>query len=163
MWSPPHGVTTCRTGQRGWVQCELGGGWRQWPWWSDPQLQKLALGMCVRLRGPRSLKLDSPRHTAWALERVSLRRAGLSSILEFPPSESFWAGVSILMYITPVDERVASLRLWVGGRVITIVYAYMSNSSLEYPPDCSLKLIYFCSPISKHCETRITGVWFFFL
>ena len=35
---------------------------------------------------------------------------------------------------TPVDERVASLRLRVGGRVLTVVCAYAPNSSSEYPP-----------------------------
>ena len=35
---------------------------------------------------------------------------------------------------TLVDERVASLCLRVGGRVLTVVCAYASNSSSEYPP-----------------------------
>ena len=33
-----------------------------------------------------------------------------------------------------MDERVASLRLRVGGRVLTVVCAYTPNSSSEYPP-----------------------------
>ena len=53
------------------------------------------------------------------------------------------AGVAILiaprlgacmLEFTPVDERVASLRLRVGGRVLTVVCAYGPNSSSEYPP-----------------------------
>lgn len=35
---------------------------------------------------------------------------------------------------TPVNERVASLRLRVGGRVLTIVCAYAPNGSSDYPP-----------------------------
>ena len=35
---------------------------------------------------------------------------------------------------TPVNERVAFLRLWVGGRILTVVCAYGPNSSSEYPP-----------------------------
>ncbi|CAK6984874.1 hypothetical protein D4764_13G0007210, partial [Scomber scombrus] len=53
------------------------------------------------------------------------------------------AGVAILiaprlgacmLEFTPVDERVASLRLRVGGRILTVVCAYGPNSSSEYPP-----------------------------
>ena len=40
-----HGLTTCGRVQRGRVQRFLGSSWRQQPWRSDPQLQKLALGM----------------------------------------------------------------------------------------------------------------------
>ena len=35
---------------------------------------------------------------------------------------------------TLVDERVASLRLQVGGQVMTVVCAEAPNSRLEYPP-----------------------------
>ncbi|TWW77681.1 hypothetical protein D4764_12G0010710 [Takifugu flavidus] len=38
-----HGLTTCMKGKGGRVHCVLGGGRRQGPWQSDPQLQKLAL------------------------------------------------------------------------------------------------------------------------
>ena len=53
------------------------------------------------------------------------------------------AGVGILIAprlsactlgFTPVDKRVASLRLRVGGRVLTVVCAYAPNSSSEYTP-----------------------------
>ncbi|TWW70386.1 hypothetical protein D4764_18G0011920 [Takifugu flavidus] len=53
------------------------------------------------------------------------------------------AGVAILvapqlsacvLEFTPVDERVASLRLRVGGRILTVVCAYGPNSSSAYPP-----------------------------
>ena len=33
----------------------------------------------------------------------------------------------------PVNERVASLRIRVGGRVLTVVCAYAPNSSSDYP------------------------------
>ncbi|KAK0150407.1 Craniofacial development protein 2 [Merluccius polli] len=39
-----------------------------------------------------------------------------------------------MLEFTPVDERVASLRLRVGGRILTVVCAYGPNSSSEYPP-----------------------------
>ncbi|KAK0131118.1 Craniofacial development protein 2 [Merluccius polli] len=57
--------------------------------------------------------------------------------------ERRWAGVAILiaprlgacmLEFTPVDERVASLRLRVGGQILTVVCAYGPNSSSEYPP-----------------------------
>ena len=38
------------------------------------------------------------------------------------------------MGFTPVDKGVASLCLWVGGRVLTVVCAYAPNSGSEYPP-----------------------------
>ncbi|TWW56094.1 hypothetical protein D4764_08G0000810 [Takifugu flavidus] len=53
------------------------------------------------------------------------------------------AGVAILvaphlsacvLEFTPVDERVASLCLRVGGRILTVVCAYGPNSSSAYPP-----------------------------
>ena len=36
---PSRRLTTSRRGQRGRVQCELGGGRRRGPWRSDPRLQ----------------------------------------------------------------------------------------------------------------------------
>ncbi|KAK0155726.1 Retrovirus-related Pol polyprotein from type-1 retrotransposable element R2 [Merluccius polli] len=41
---PSRRLTTSRRGQRGRVQCELGGDRRRGPWRSDPRLQKLVLG-----------------------------------------------------------------------------------------------------------------------
>ena len=44
-WDPlPAGSPPAGGGQRGRVQCELGGGRRRRPWRSDPRLQKLGLG-----------------------------------------------------------------------------------------------------------------------
>ncbi|TWW75468.1 hypothetical protein D4764_13G0001300 [Takifugu flavidus] len=39
-----------------------------------------------------------------------------------------------ILEFTPVNERVASLRLRVGGRILTVVCAYGPNSSSAYPP-----------------------------
>ncbi|XP_054621698.1 uncharacterized protein vopp1b isoform X1 [Dunckerocampus dactyliophorus] len=39
-----------------------------------------------------------------------------------------------MLEFNPVNERVVSLRLRVGGRVLTVVCAYAPNSSSEYPP-----------------------------
>ncbi|TWW78160.1 R2DM Retrovirus-related Pol polyprotein from type II retrotransposable element [Takifugu flavidus] len=55
------------------------------------------------------------------------RRAGVAVLVA--PQLS----VCILEF-TPVDERVASLRLRVGGRILTVVCAYGPNSSSAYPP-----------------------------
>ena len=69
------------------------------------------------------------------------RGVGLSSTLELPLVRG--AGVATLiaprlgacmLEFTLVDERVASLCLWVGGRILTVVCAYGPNSSSEYPP-----------------------------
>uniref|UniRef100_A0A8C6M4J2 Endonuclease/exonuclease/phosphatase domain-containing protein n=1 Tax=Nothobranchius furzeri TaxID=105023 RepID=A0A8C6M4J2_NOTFU len=76
---------------------------------------------------------------ALALEPVSLRGVGLSTT----PTNRCRAGVGILIAphlgactlgFTPVNERVASLRLRVGGRVLTVVCAYAPNYSSNYPP-----------------------------
>ncbi|TWW64991.1 hypothetical protein D4764_22G0006380 [Takifugu flavidus] len=77
-----------------------------------------------------------------ALEPVFLRGVGLyhSGVAD---GERRRAGVAILvapqlsacvLEFTPVDERVASLRLRVGGRILTVVCAYGPNSSSAYPP-----------------------------
>uniref|UniRef100_A0A8C4SWR2 Endonuclease/exonuclease/phosphatase domain-containing protein n=1 Tax=Erpetoichthys calabaricus TaxID=27687 RepID=A0A8C4SWR2_ERPCA len=153
---PSHGLTTYGRGQGGRVQCELGGGRRRGPWRSDPRLQKLALGTW----NVTSLKGKEPELVR-EIERFRLDIVGLTSmhgldsgtnLLErgwtlyhsgVAPGERRRAGVGILIAprlgacslgFTPVDERVASLRFRVGGRVLTVVCAYVPNSSLEYPP-----------------------------
>jgi exonuclease III len=55
------------------------------------------------------------------------RRAGVG-ILVAPHLGACTLGFS------PVNERVASLRIRVGGRVLTVVCAYAPNSSSDYPP-----------------------------
>ncbi|KAI3361565.1 hypothetical protein L3Q82_013712, partial [Scortum barcoo] len=79
---------------------------------------------------------------SWALEPSSLRGAGPSTTLELPRVSGRRAGVGLLiapqlsrhvLEFTPVNERVASLRLRVGDRSLAIVCAYGPNSSTEYP------------------------------
>ena len=43
------------------------------------------------------------------------RQAGVAILI------ATWLGACMLEF-TPVDERVASLRLWVGGRILTVAY-----------------------------------------
>ncbi|KAI3352367.1 hypothetical protein L3Q82_005333 [Scortum barcoo] len=78
----------------------------------------------------------------WALEPSSLRGAGPSTTLELPRVSGGEAGVGLLiapqlsrhvLEFTPVNERVASLRLRVGDRSLAVVCAYGPNSSTEYP------------------------------
>ncbi|KAK0143577.1 ATP-binding cassette sub-family G member 8 [Merluccius polli] len=153
---PSRRLTTSRRGQRGRVQCELGGGRRRGPWRSDPRLQKLALGTWnvtslvgkepELVREVEKFRLDivgltsthskgsgtSLLERGWTLFHSGVatgerRRAGVA-ILIAPR-----LGASMLEF-TPVDERVASLRLRVGGRILTVVCAYGPNSNSEYPP-----------------------------
>ncbi|KAI3373889.1 hypothetical protein L3Q82_022458 [Scortum barcoo] len=72
----------------------------------------------------------------------SLRGAGPSTTLELLQGERRRAGVGLLiapqlsrhvLEFTPVNERVASLRLRVGDRSLAVVCAYGPNSSTEYP------------------------------
>ncbi|KAI3353066.1 hypothetical protein L3Q82_019631, partial [Scortum barcoo] len=72
----------------------------------------------------------------------SLRGAGPSTTLELPRVSGGGAGVGLLiapqlsrhvLEFTPVNERVASLRLRVGDRSLAVVCAYGPNSSTEYP------------------------------
>ena len=153
---PSRRLTTSRRGQRGRVHCELGSGRRRGPWRSDPRLQKLALGTWnvtslvgkepELVREVEKFRLDivgltsthskgsgtSLLERGWTLFHSGVatgerRRAGMA-ILIAPR-----LGACMLEF-TPVDERVASLRLRVGGRVLTVVCAYGPNSSSEYPP-----------------------------
>lgn len=73
-----------------WVQCELWGGRRQGPWWSNPQLQNLALGTWnvpslagkepMLVRKVKTFQLEkvglTSTHTPWALESVLLNGLG---------------------------------------------------------------------------------------
>nr|XP_049618339.1 craniofacial development protein 2-like [Syngnathus scovelli] len=153
---PSHGLTTCGRGQKGRVQCELGGSQRQGPWRSDPRLQKLALGTwnATSLAGKEpelvceaeKFRLDivglasmhslgsgtSPLERGWTLFHSGVthderRRAGVGIFI------APWLGACTLGF-TPVNERVASLRLWVRGWVLTVVCVYAPNGSSEYPP-----------------------------
>uniref|UniRef100_A0A3B3QCK7 Endonuclease/exonuclease/phosphatase domain-containing protein n=1 Tax=Paramormyrops kingsleyae TaxID=1676925 RepID=A0A3B3QCK7_9TELE len=153
---PSNGLTTYKRGHRGRVQSELGSGQRRGPWRSDPRLQKLALGTwnVTSLMGKEpelvcefvKFRLDIVGLTSthglgfgtsflkggWTLFHSGVahgerRRAGVG-ILIAP-----WLGTCTLGF-TAVDERVASLRLQVGGRVLTVVCTYAPSSSSGYPP-----------------------------
>uniref|UniRef100_A0A3P9PV83 Reverse transcriptase domain-containing protein n=1 Tax=Poecilia reticulata TaxID=8081 RepID=A0A3P9PV83_POERE len=153
---PSDGLTTCPRGQRGRVHCAMGSSQGRGPWRSDPRLQKLALGTW----NVTSLVGKEPELVCEA-ERFRLEIVGLTSthgsgsgtsLLErgwtyfhsgVAHSERRRAGVGILVAphlgactlgFTPVNERVASLRLRVGGRVLTVVCAYGPNGSSDYPP-----------------------------
>ncbi|TWW77463.1 hypothetical protein D4764_12G0008530 [Takifugu flavidus] len=156
MGPPSRGLTTCRRGQRGRVHCVLGSSRRQGPWRSDSRLHKLALGTW----NVTSLVGKEPELVR-EVEKFRLDIVGLTSthgkgsgtsLLErgwtlyhsgVADGERRRAGVAILvaprlsacvLEFTPVDERVASLRLRVGGRILTVVCAYGPNSSSAYPP-----------------------------
>ncbi|KAM4567520.1 craniofacial development protein 2-like isoform 1-T2 [Fundulus diaphanus] len=156
MGPPSDGLTTCRRGQRGRVHCATGSSRGRGPWRSDPRLQKLALGTW----NVTSLVGKEPELVR-EIERFRLEIVGLTSthssgsgtsLLErgwtffhsgVAPGERRRAGVGILVAphfgactlgFSPVNERVASLRIRVGGRVLTVVCAYAPNSSSDYPP-----------------------------
>ncbi|TWW74365.1 R2 Retrovirus-related Pol polyprotein from type I retrotransposable element [Takifugu flavidus] len=130
-------------------------GRRQGPWRSDPRLHKLALGTW----NVTSLVGKEPELVR-EVEKFRLDIVGLTSthskgsgtsLLErgwtlyhsgVADGERRRAGVAILvapqlsaciLEFTPVDERVASLRLRVGGRILTVC-AYGPDSSSAYPP-----------------------------
>uniref|UniRef100_A0A3B5PZQ4 Endonuclease/exonuclease/phosphatase domain-containing protein n=1 Tax=Xiphophorus maculatus TaxID=8083 RepID=A0A3B5PZQ4_XIPMA len=134
----------------------MGGSRGRGPWRSDPRLQKLALGTW----NVTSLVGKEPELVR-EVERFRLEIVGLTSthgsgsgtsLLErgwtyfhsgVAQGERRRAGVGILVAphlgactlgFTPVNERVASLRLRVGGRVLTVVCAYGPNDSSDYPP-----------------------------
>ncbi|TWW73603.1 hypothetical protein D4764_15G0009970 [Takifugu flavidus] len=156
MGSPSRGLTTCRRGQGGRVHCVLGSSRRQGPWRSDPRLHKLAL----RTWNVTSLVGKEPEFVR-KVEKFRLDIVGLTSthskgsgtsLLErgwtlyhsgVADGERRRVGVAIpvapqlsacILEFTPVDERVASLRLRVGGQILTVVCAYDPNSSSAYPP-----------------------------
>ena len=54
-----------------------------------------------------------------------------------------------MLEFTLVDERVASLHLWVGEWFLTVVCAYAPNSSLEYSS--------FLESVEKVLESAPTG------
>uniref|UniRef100_A0A8C6Q7E1 Endonuclease/exonuclease/phosphatase domain-containing protein n=1 Tax=Nothobranchius furzeri TaxID=105023 RepID=A0A8C6Q7E1_NOTFU len=153
---PSHGLTTRGRGQRGRVQCVMGGSRGRGPWRSDPRLQKLALGtwnvtslvgkepelVCEVERFP--LDIDGITSTHGSDSGTSFLKRGWTFYHSgVAPTERRRAGVGILVAphldactlgFTPVNERVASLRLRVGGRVLTVVCAYAPNYSSDYPP-----------------------------
>ncbi|TWW70619.1 hypothetical protein D4764_17G0001020 [Takifugu flavidus] len=140
-WDPlPEGSPPAGGARGGWVHCVLGSGRRQGPWRSDPRLHKLALGTWnvtslvgkepEVVREVEKFRLDivgltsthskgsgtSLLERGWTLYHSGVadgerRRAGGAILVA--PRLSAW-----ILEFTPVDERVASLRLRVGGRIL---------------------------------------------
>ncbi len=154
MGPSSSGPTTCRRSHRESVQCGLGGGRRPGPRRPDLRSWKLALGTWnVTSLGGKEPEL------VWEVERYWLEIVGLTSthslgsgtqLLEkgwtlfysgVAHGERWRAGVGLLiapqlsrfvLEFSPVNERVASLRLRVGDRSVTVVCAYGPNGSAEY-------------------------------
>uniref|UniRef100_A0A8C6LI15 Endonuclease/exonuclease/phosphatase domain-containing protein n=1 Tax=Nothobranchius furzeri TaxID=105023 RepID=A0A8C6LI15_NOTFU len=134
----------------------MGGSRGRGPWESDPQLQKLALGtwnVAFLVGKEPELVCEVERFRLDIVGLTSTQGSGSgTSFLErgwtfyhsgVAPTERRRAGVDILVAphlgactlgFTPVNERVASLRLRVGGGVLTVVCAYAPNYSSDYPP-----------------------------
>uniref|UniRef100_A0A671U0G4 Endonuclease/exonuclease/phosphatase domain-containing protein n=1 Tax=Sparus aurata TaxID=8175 RepID=A0A671U0G4_SPAAU len=153
MGPPYSGLTTRRRVQKGPVQCDLGGSLGWGPRRPNPRTVTLAMGtMECPLAGGKEPEL------VWEVERYQLEIVGLTSthslgsgtqLLErgwtlfysgVARSERRRAGVGLLIapqlsrhVFSPVNERVASLRLWVRDRSLTVVSAYGPNSGAEYP------------------------------
>ncbi|KAI3358504.1 hypothetical protein L3Q82_014924 [Scortum barcoo] len=152
---PSSRLTTCRKVHEGPVQCGLGSSRGREPRRPNPWNKTLAIGTWnVTSLGGRSLS------SCREVERYRLEIVGLTSthslgsgtqLLErgwtlhysgVAQGERRRAGVGLLiapqlsrhvLEFTPVNERVASLRLRVGDRSLAIVCAYGPNSSTEYP------------------------------
>ncbi|TWW64290.1 hypothetical protein D4764_03G0012980, partial [Takifugu flavidus] len=117
MGPPCRGLTTCRRGQGG----------------REPEL----------VREVEKFRLDIVGLTSTHSKGSGTSREGLDYHSGVADGERRRAGVAIpiapqlsasILEFTPVDERVASLRLRVGGRTLTVVCAYGPNSSSAYPP-----------------------------
>ncbi|XP_077956447.1 uncharacterized protein LOC120824534 [Gasterosteus aculeatus] len=153
--STPHGLTTCGGNRWGRVRCYKGGSDSGGSRRSRPGRQMLALGTWnVTSLGGKEPELVRE------VERYQLDLVGLTSTHSLGSGTTLldrgWtlfysgvahgvrrqAGVGILisprlsaatLEFTPVDKRVASLRLRVvGGKTLTVVCAYAPNSSSEY-------------------------------
>ncbi|TWW81502.1 hypothetical protein D4764_01G0013170 [Takifugu flavidus] len=129
MGPPSRGLTTCKSVQGGtWNVTSLVG--------KEPELEREVEKFRLAIVGLTST--HSKGSGTSLLERGwTLYHSGVAD------GERRWAGVAILvapqlsaciLEFTPVDERVASLRLRVGGRILTVVCAYGPNSSSAYPP-----------------------------
>ncbi|KAK0138540.1 putative uncharacterized transposon-derived protein F52C9.6 [Merluccius polli] len=144
---PSRRLTTSRRGQRGRVQCELGGGRRR-----RPKAGTLANISSLVGKEPELVReVEKFRLDIVGLTSTHSKGSGTSLLKRgwtlfhsgVATGERRRAGVAILiaprlgacmLEFTLVDEKVASLRLRVGGRILTVVCAYGPNSSSEYPP-----------------------------
>uniref|UniRef100_A0AAR2JPA7 Endonuclease/exonuclease/phosphatase domain-containing protein n=1 Tax=Pygocentrus nattereri TaxID=42514 RepID=A0AAR2JPA7_PYGNA len=156
MSPPSHRPTTNGRGSsRGSVRCGSGSVRRRGPWRSDPRLLKLAFGTwnVTSLAGKEpELVREVERYRLDIVGLTSTHSLGSGSNLLERGWTLFFSGVAhgerrragvgfliaprlgaCMLGFSPVDERVASLRLRVGERVLTVVCAYAPNSSSEYP------------------------------
>jgi len=147
----PCGLTTCRESHWGWVNCIPGGRQKRCPGRADPWHCRLVLGTwnVTSLAGNESELMRE-------VERYQLDMVGLTSthstgsvtkLLERGWTLSFsgvaqgvrrQVGVGILtsprlsaavLEFSPVNERVASMRLQVaGGKALTVMYAYAKST-----------------------------------
>ncbi|KAI3351987.1 hypothetical protein L3Q82_020806 [Scortum barcoo] len=155
-WPPSSRLTTCRKVHEGPVQCGLGSSHGGGPRRPNPWTKTLAIGTwnvtslggkepeLVREVERYRLEIVGLTSTciAWALEPSSLRVGWTLHYSGVAQGERRRAGVGLLiapqlsrhvLEFTPVNERVASLRLRVGDRSLAVVCAYGPNSSTEYP------------------------------
>ncbi|KAI3365315.1 hypothetical protein L3Q82_010405 [Scortum barcoo] len=153
---PSSRLTTRRKVHEGPVQCGLGSSRGRGPRRPNPWTKTLAIGTW----NVTSLGGKEPELYVREVERYRLEIVGLTSthslgsgtqLLErgwtlhysgVAQGERRRAGVGLLiapqlsrhvLEFTPVNERVASLRLRVGDRSLAVVCAYGPNSSTEYP------------------------------
>merc|ERR1712035_64070 len=152
---PSSGAITCRRVQKGKMRRALGGSCGRGPRRSNPWIQNLAMGTWnVTSLGGKEPELVRE------VERFRLEIVGLTSTHSLGSGtqllERGWtlfysgvargerrrAGVGLLiaphlsrhvLEFSPVNERVAALRLRVGDRCLTVISAYGPNSSAEYP------------------------------
>ncbi len=128
---------------------------RRGPRQPDPWTWKLALGTwnVTSLAGKEPeivreverFRLEIVRITSthgWGSGTTLLERGWTLHHSGVAHGERRRAGVGLLiapqlsrhvLEFTPVNERVVSLRLWVGDRSLTVVCAYGPNGSVEYP------------------------------
>ncbi|KAI3370964.1 hypothetical protein L3Q82_023613 [Scortum barcoo] len=102
-----------------------------------------SLSSCGRLRGTTWLEIVglTSTHSLGSLEPSSLRGAGPSTTLELPRVSGRRAGVGLLiaapqlsrhvLEFTPVNERVASLRLRVGGIGLLLLFVPTGRTAVQ--------------------------------
>ncbi|KAK5875618.1 hypothetical protein CesoFtcFv8_026682 [Champsocephalus esox] len=153
--SPSRGPTTYGKHRWGRVRCQKGGSESGGSRRTRPRRQKLALGTWnVTSLGGKEPELvrEVERYQLDLVGLTSTHSVGSGTLLLDRGWTLFFSGVAhgvrrragvgiltsprlgaSLLEFTPVDERVASLRLRVmGGKTLTVVCAYAPNSSSEY-------------------------------
>ena len=154
-FSPPRGPTTRGRKQWGRVRCQTGGSDNRVFRRTGPGQQRLTLGTwnLTTLMGKEpELVCEMERYQLDLVGLTSTHSKGSGTKVLDKGWTLFFSGVaqgvraqagvgiltsprlsSATLEFTPVDERVASLRLRVGGgKTLTVVCAYAPNSSSEY-------------------------------